>query len=405
MQINISVLSKSESTEFFKALPIASLRELAISDNKLAKKYILGFRPANAPINMLATMYSQEIHANNQSVKDRLQEIWDEYAEKIHLNEWLQQVTEVDTVEAYIKIGSEYAKLNTGLKVSLLCKVLELEIEPQKIASIQRCVDEFTAYMDAMGEELKSIEQKHEQDIKVLDKLNREKDFAEKNRDAAVRNLEKYKNDSERELQKLRGELLMCQDKSIALDERVKELAVLAEERSLKIEELDKIRLRLEETMRLLKEDVAKKEKENQTVHAELEEVLEEKSMLQNERELKYRETIQRLIEGTIADLKIDYSLDIKQIDEIMDKIDGEHDIISVWKHLSALNLERLVDVEISMSNDLVDMEVLDVCDEIENNILLKYIILKSVKSLLFEFMSEKEKTVSMAKKISDCKK
>lgn len=402
MELHISILSKSECTELLKILPIVSLREIAISENKLAKKYILGFRPANAPVNLLASMYYQEIHLNNIMVKDRLQEIWDSYSEKVKLDEWLQAMREANTIEEYISVGLEYAKMQMGLNVSVLCKALAVDIETEKLNAIQRCVDEFKVYIDEIDTNLKSLEEKEEQDSKVIDKLKKEKESAIQKKDAAIRDMEKMKEESEKGLQKLRSELLTWQDKSYTLDESVKELSTLIDERSLQIEELNKIRLRLEENICLLRAEAEKKDDEIQAAHTEQEELVAKVTALQNERELEYARTISRLVEETIADLKVDYSLEIKQISEIMDNIDGSHDIISVWKHLSALNLEKVVDVEIAMSNDLVDIGILDTCDEIENNILLKYIILKSIKSLLFEFMSEKEKTKSLSERIVD---
>lgn len=49
------------------------------------------------------------------------------------------------------------------------------------------------------------------------------------------------------------------------------------------------------------------------------------------------------------------------------------------------------------MRSNIVNADIIDRCDDVENNILVKYIILKAIKSLYFEYLSISEKNGSIA--------
>lgn len=111
----------------------------------------------------------------------------------------------------------------------------------------------------------------------------------------------------------------------------------------------------------------------------------------------EYNEAIQKLVMDTIEDLKENYMLEADQFDEIINSIDGDHSIIAIWKKLSDINAGIIEDVEAAMRSNILTVDIIDRCDEMENNILIKYIILKAIKSLYFEYLSLNEKKGSIS--------
>lgn len=85
------------------------------------------------------------------------------------------------------------------------------------------------------------------------------------------------------------------------------------------------------------------------------------------------------------------------QSEEIIKSINGDHNVTAIWEKMSDINASIIEDIETAMRNNIVTTDSIDKCDEVENNILVKYIILKAIKSLYFEYLSlnEKERTLS----------
>lgn len=386
INIHIDNLSKEEYAELVKHLDIQQLRVPIITENKLAKKYIKGFRPANAPIEMIIQAYYQEIRNGNNKMRKIFSDVINELFVEIELEKLSISLSNIRTVREAIDFGSDLIDKNVKLDFDLLLKLLDVQIDEQYrevILSTQRIikvkVDKVTAINERLRRQLEELENENEKKKKEVEDLKKGK---EKNKilvtELKKENMQLQENLSERESVLSEKKLLLSEQEG----QIQKQIRYLEES---------------EKTILSLEKNIENQLKQISGLHEEKIALVKERDSLKEKRIMQYEDTILRLVKDTIAELKDNYKLSQEQFECIMSEIDEPHTIAKVWKKLSHNNQEVVENIEIALKREHMDMDIIDQCDEVENHLLVKYIIVKAIKAAIFENMSYKEKHSSLA--------
>ena len=179
------------------------------------------------------------------------------------------------------------------------------------------------------------------------------------------------------------------------IQENDKTIKKLKEEQENTLNELDKLKLQLEEYQTINSEmldEIGILNRKIDDLSADRIELMRKYDILENLKSIEYEETIHRMVEETLSDIKDKYKPDLKTIKEIVEKIEGPHTVKNVWDDISLRNLDILESIEAALQSEHISYELVDCCDEIENYIFVKYTIIKAIKSLIFEMLSDKEK-------------
>lgn len=386
INIHIDNLSKEEYAEIIKHLNVQQLRVPIITENKLAKKYIKGFRPANAPIEMIVQAYYHEIRNGNNKMRKTFLDVINVLFEEIELEKLSISLSNIRTVREAIDFGSDLIDKNVKLDFNLLLKLLDVQIDEQYrevILSTQRIIkvkiDKVSIINERLRSQLEELENENEKKKKEVSDLKKGR---EKNKilitELKKENMQLQENLSERES--------VLSEKNLLLSEQEGEI----QKQIRYLEESEKTILSLEK-------NIENQLKQITGLHEEKVTLVKERDTLKEKRIMQYEDTILRLVKDTIAELKDNYKLSQEQFECIMNEIDEPHTIAKVWRKLSHNNQEVVENIEIALKKEHMDMDTIDQCDEVENHLLVKYMIVKAIKAAIFENMSYKEKHSSLA--------
>ena len=175
-----------------------------------------------------------------------------------------------------------------------------------------------------------------------------------------------------------------------------KSLALSKDEIELEMNNVKKGLEQAESTIDDLNQLIIKKDESIRSLNNDCQKINEQNTKLQKEKQLIYDEAIARLVKDTIEDLKEEYDVDLEGYAKTIENADSGKGILAVWEQISKNNAAIVEDIENSMRNNVLDMGIIDQCNDVENSVLIKYVIVKAIKSLYFEFMSAAEKEKKM---------
>lgn len=389
MEIFVSNLSKDEMRMLMKPLAIESLRAPLLADHKLEKKYITGFRASNVTYLQLVQLYYQEIHNMNIKVERSLKSALYSYIEKYNLTDLIDSISDELSWEDSVQLGIQLGESGCEIGFELLLKIASKNIcnEKKKLLimlqknGVKRRVDqkEVAANYQEKVDELSNLVEKLKKEVNSANGRKEQVLFKKKELDTEVLRLKAEKKKAESKIDILNIELTEVRQ---AFDKKEKELEQT--EKSLSLQN-DKV-----------------KERENVIVELQtvINDIKAKNKILEEQKKLRYEEAIVRLVTDTIEDLREEYDIDIKEFDSILAGVNGETSIINVWNHISSTNEQLIGEVENELKKNKINMEIIDKCDEVENLILAKYVMIKAIKSLYFEHMSYLEKNESIFEKL-----
>ena len=384
--MKINDLSRDELRNLMKPLSIEALRAPVKENAKLEKKYITGFRASSVTYIQLVKLYFQEIHSANSDVERVLLSSVNTYLEERNLREQIESLAESQDWSECVQMGISLGTSMCEIDFTIIVKLFEIEMPDEKIKTITLICNQLYEQHKSISNSTNGYEKEKHDLEKQIEKLDREKSNLEDKKNAAI----KQREDTERQLRKSNDQVtksqLELEEKNTYICEKeteiTKHLAVINGQ---------------EQSLKEYRERIGDRDLEIKDLKKKIIEINRELAEISNDKIQEYNVAIDKLVIETIEDLKVNYNLDAQQFDEIISSIDGEHDILTIWNRLSDINASSVADIEAAMRSNIVTTDVIDKCDDVENNILVKYIILKAIKSLYFEYLSRNEEKENLS--------
>lgn len=386
MKMKINDLSRDELRNLMKPLSIEALRAPVKENAKLEKKYITGFRASSVTYIQLVKLYFQEIHSANSDVERVLLSSVNTYLEERNLREQIESLAESQDWSECVQMGISLGTSMCEIDFTIIVKLFEIEMPDEKIKTITLICNQLYEQHKSISNSTNGYEKEKHDLEKQIEKLDREKSNLEDKKNAAI----KQREDTERQLRKSNDQVtksqLELEEKNTYICEKeteiTKHLAVINGQ---------------EQSLKEYRERIGDRDLEIKDLKKKIIEINRELAEISNDKIQEYNVAIDKLVIETIEDLKVNYNLDAQQFDEIISSIEGEHDILTIWNRLSDINASSVADIEAAMRSNIVTTDVIDKCDDVENNILVKYIILKAIKSLYFEYLSRNEEKENLS--------
>lgn len=386
MEISLNLIKRTEYVQIFKLLSINELREPFINDNKLWKRRITGFGPQTVPINILSSAYFEEIKSGNTTMQRHLITLIKNYFTEREVLDIFGVITEFDDGLQWIDLGHKLSKANFLIPIELALKLCNIEVEARELNYIKYGFDliekekaENEKRFASMLSSNQQLEAKISELVSKLDKANSKKLSLEEHLQE-VKNLEeRLKNENVGLLNKLSD--------SYALLQRVeKEMQEMKNEN----EKLHMLYKKCLEQISSLKGQLS----ESQNVIHDLNSRLVE---CNKERLYEYDTTIKRITMEVLEELNIELDITKQEFSELCNSLDGDLNLVNVWNVLFNKDSQLLSYIEDVMRSNRVMISDLDNLDELENDVVFKYIIIKSIKALFFEYLSISEKGANIA--------
>ena len=385
MEIVVSNVSKEEMRILMKPLVIEYLRAPVLEDNKLAKKYITGFRANNVTYFQLVPLYYNEIRNGNIKVEKALRSALVSYIKECNLVDLIDSIPDEMTWEESVQFGIRLGESGCEIGLELLLKISSKSIPDEKKDLLIRLQEyglkkaavqeELVANYEEKVNELANLNEKQKKEIVLINEKKDQVVFQKKELITQISHMKAEKEKAECKIGVLDIELTETKQD---LNKKVKEL-----------EQMEKSLLLLNE---LLKEKEDTISKQQTTIN----DIEGKNKILEDQKIVKYDETIIRLVVDTIEDLREKYDVDIKDFERILAGINGEQNIANVWHYISTINEQFIEEIEAELRENKIKMEIIDKCNEVENLILSKYVMIKAIKSLHYEYMSCLEKNEMM---------
>ncbi len=381
MDISISEINKEELRAILRVLPIEQMRTPIIDDNKLAKRYISGFRANNVTYIQLIPVYYQEIHNHNTDVERALKSALYSYIKECNLEEKLELLSEDVTWEKCIELGIAIGESGCEIGIDILLKISSSTL-PDEQKNLISMLQEKELKNIANSEKIVSeYEKKISENDKEIERLKKEVNTSSEKR----RKSEELRKEEE-------AKAITRENRIGSLEQQLNDLSLEKEEIGAELNKKDQKIEQAEATIKEQEIQIKKASSELKLLQDELAKATEDNKKLQDKRQLEFDEAIKRLVSDTIEDLKEDYDIEISEYEKIVGELGEDKSILSTWELISKKNALIIDEIQNSMRNNIVKMDIIDQCNEVENNVLLKYVIVKAIKSLYFELMSSSEK-------------
>lgn len=390
-QMNLAFrgLTKKELSNLMKPLLIEELRRPVIENSKLEKKYITGFRVTNVTYIQLIPLYYQEIHMKNIRVQEVLKKAVYLYLNRLNVVDAIKEIKDNDIWEKCVKLGIDLGTSMCEISFEVLLKIFEIDLDPEKVQIINLISRQIFFQMEKKIISDENFENERREYFLQIEKLEKESE-----------KIHSKEHEFIQQRLSLEGQLKQCRENLEQKQTENNELLNKIEEQGAEISHKERIVIEQENLLcdyKILLN--AEKKYKN-----EIEEQLNAQSLLIENLKYaqiyEYNDTIKKLVLDTVDDLKTNYSLSEKQFDTIINSFDSENNILSIWTRLSQISEDFIKDIELSMRDNLVTESMISQCDSIENNILAKYIIIKAIKSLYFEYLSQREKNRNIGEEI-----
>lgn len=379
MDISLSELTRNDYEELFKLLSPKDYRSHILSSSSLLDKYAKGFRKQNIPDSIIVNIYYREI-ANG-----------DEYLKKVLLSMLNNMLNEhSDTLELISKINSNVSAINTGFElynsnckiaISLLFKLINFDIDDAYLEIVNTIFENLSGYtketpeQQAISPEIESLKQRN---ITLENALTSAKkktiDIQEE-----LASTEKELKNQIKQISALKTEI---ENKQFNIDDLNNQIIAFKRDIALKDEEYKAL-------LSLNKENTDKIASQQ----AEIKKLNKELSEISNQKDLIYDEISMRLVKDTLNELQERNPMDKKRFDQITANISGKNDIYDVWNQISSTNSLIIKDIELSLRKNKADRGIIDQCNDAEDLVLIKYVMIKAIRVFLYEKLQEAERT------------
>lgn len=377
MEIYIEKLSKEEYIELFKNLNVHELRKPIISDKKLTKKYVSGFRPANMPLQMIASAYYSEVRSGNIVMREKLIDCIKDYLKDISYDCLKEKILGVDSAESSVECGFFLAEQELNINVSLFIKIVGIDLKYEYLVIINQCYERHRTQMVESNSKIEILEEQIKEKNQLIEQKNEDISNAKKKYKQIERALKEEKNKNLRYQEEIEGENHRIEELNIQL----LELSNTISKKNTAIEEY-------ECSININKDRIASLERQFNALAEVKDSIEEERDRLKEQRMLEYEKIIVELVKETIVELGDRFSLSETQFNEIVQEIEEPHTVAKVWKKISHNNQEIIDDIEIALKKQNIDRSIIDQCDDIENNLLVKYMSVKAIRAAIYEYMS-----------------
>lgn len=385
MEIFVSNVSKEEIRILMRPLAIESLRAPLLADHKLEKKYITGFRANNVTYLQLVQLYYQEIHSMNTEVENTLKAALYSYIKECNLEDFIEQISDDLSWEDSVKLGIQLGESGCEIGLELLLKITSKKIPDEKKELLIRLQENGTKRKVVQEELIANYEEKVKELANLVEKLKKEVSSADGRKEQAL----SKKKELETEVLQLKAEKKKTESEIETLSVELTEVRRDLDKKSKELQQTEK-------SLSLQNDKVKERETTIVELQNAINDVKKKYKALEEQKMVRYDEAIIRLVADTIEDLREEYDIDIKEFESILAKVSGEQSITNVWHHISSVNEQLIEEVEVELRQNKNNMEIIDKCNEVENLILAKYVMVKAIKSLHFEYMSCLEKNESM---------
>lgn len=389
MKINIDDLSREELRNLMKPLSIETLRVPVKENAKLEKKYITGFRASSVTYVQLVPLYFHEVHNGNKDVERVLLRSIKDYLNARELCEQIESLASDQEWKNCVQMGIKLGNAMCEIDFAIICKIYLIDMPEEKVETIALiCSQICEQHKNVTNTTSEHEKEKHELEVQI-ERAAKEKISLEEKWNFAI----KLRDESDKELKRcsdlLKQANAICGKQETTIKENETEL----KKKSSTINDQ-------EQSLKEYKDKIAERDTQIKDLKKRISDIEKELSEKNNEKITEYNLAIEKLVVDTIEDLKVNYSLDVEQFDDIIKSLDGENNILEIWNRLSEINANIISDIEAAMRSNIVNTDIIDQCDDVENNILVKYVILKSIKSLYFEYLSMSEKKANISDKI-----
>ena len=398
--ISLALLDRDDLKILFEGFTTDFLSIPLKKPAKTLVKYVpTGFRIGKLPRNMLIRMYCDAVTGNEPSILEYVQN-------EISRNFENRGITD------YLKKANLSNPLSVGLAISELQSVLLDNgfTIPSYLVLLLNGI-ECNAAMKEASKKLYStfvlIVDKTSEDAEKRGRLD-----AEVSASAAIDAAEKTRKKQLKQIENLKNRLAIQQNESKELHTRIDELeenlyqARELESRTAEILESTnkQITTLKNENQRLFDDLTVKNEKmrEYDSKLLELErlhqQIIDLRSELLQAKEQAYSNAvIKRLCAEVLDELRAS-SLSDNEILNIAKKRFTEADtIVDAWVHISDLSKEHIKEVIDNITNTEECHTTLDEIEEIEDGILIKFAVLKAIKSILYNELETEESKRTIA--------
>lgn len=379
--IQLLTLTLEEYEKVISVLNFNKLREPVRSNDKLRNKYSRGFRPQNMTSDKLANMYFKEINSGNATLRQLLTELIEQYFVHVLLNESID-IMKRNSVENAFELANNIAKSKNRIPFEILCKLYDIKL-PENVSQTLNATTVGTLSDLYNGFEVK-MDELSKQAVSVEELLIREQN---RNKELSIK-IEKLSDETKNKDKELKEYF----DENKVLEDEVKSLKNYNEEC---IRENSKLLLdiksreatinRQEEEKKQLLSKIENLRKQAEKELCELKELLEQS-------EIKFDRTVLRVIESTALEIKSDFDLSFEEINGILDDLEKPCTIKNVWQQLSERCIANLENIEHAIQNEHIEYALIDVCDTVENYVYVEFKIIKAIKAMFFDALSEHEK-------------
>lgn len=153
------------------------------------------------------------------------------------------------------------------------------------------------------------------------------------------------------------------------------------------------------ETITALNQRIRELNEKNNSLQKEIKQITEQYALLEERKGIEYDKAIMKLVTETIEDLKYDNPMSKERLKDIIGLKDIKGSVTDIWNAISSKNIQVVEDVEAALRKNRASLDLIDFCDEIEDYVIAKYIIIKAIKAYLHEQMSIKESQAEINKK------
>lgn len=406
--INFGLLSKDELKELFNEFNTQYLQQPFKNPSKDLRKFIPnGFRPNSLSKTQIVKVYVDALYAGEISLCRYVSMEIEKNFERSGILDYFTKIGisgKLTYDQITVVIGNLSAMIwNNEMSISgyLALKLYGVNCTEEQKKMSKALQSAYCTNIEHMKE--------------VGEKKGKEK--GEEIAETATKNAEKY-------ITQLILELDSCKQKSAKLlkeKEKVKseceelKTQINGEQKRIqqeheKVEQYEKKIITLENDLLHERED----SKQKDDIKKQLEKKLQDANKYQEERDalqralidaqaMAYSEKVLRIICLDVLDELRSSSLSSKQILEIAKKRFSEADtILEGWKRISAeseINIEKII---IAFAEREFSLEYIDIIEDMEDGILIKYSVLKALKAVLYDAMTKNESKKGISERFSD---
>lgn len=388
MEISLTLVKKIEYHQILKQLSINELRQPFIDENKLWKKRISGFAPQAIPSNILSIAYYEEIKSGNSILQKYLISKITNYLNDRKVFDYIENLYEYRDIFKCIDFGQKLSKVNCEIPITIVLKLFSFEVTDNELDYIQYGFDMMEKGKIENEQRINALILSNQQlEIKISEltsksiETNSQKLSLQKHLHEAKKSEEQIKSENINLINKLSNSEELSQRIEKELQETVNESKKFQFSCKSYLEQINELKQNLKET---------------QIVINDLNQKLEESTKV---RLYEYEVAIKRIAGEVFEELSIELDLSKQEFTELCKKLDCEFNLVNVWNSIFSKDSQLIADIEDSMRSNNVTISNLDYLDELENNIIFKYVIIKSLKSLFFEYLSIRERKESIASK------